>query len=92
MAVTITILLNGAERVISIEPDTLPMGFFEDVEAAQDTGKITPILRAYGALLGFTHTEVRALTRAQFNAIAQALSAAGQEAGAVPNASAPDSA
>lgn len=90
--VRLTITLNGAERAVAIDPDELPMGFFEDVEEAQDSKKIAPIMRAYGTMLGFTHDEVRSMTRKQFNDIARAVFAAAQEATAVPNESAPASA
>lgn len=88
----IEISVGGAARAVTIEPDDLPLGFFADVEEAQETGKFRPIMSAYGQMLGFTRDEMRALTVKQFRAIAQAVNSAGKEAATVPNASAPDSA
>ena len=85
--ITLTITLHGAERAISIDPDELPLGFFEDAEEAQETGKFRPLIRAYGEMLGLTPAEMRVLTVRQFRAISEALRDAGAEATAIPNAS-----
>lgn len=90
--ITVTIEVGGASRPVTIDPDELPLGFFADIEEAQETGKFRPLMNAYGAMLGFTPAEMRALTVKQFRAVAQALGRAGKEAATVPNESAPDSA
>lgn len=85
----IAITINGAERVVTIEPDELPLGFFADVEEAQETGKFRPLMGAYGLMIGFTTAEMRQLTVRQFREISQAIAQAGQQATALPNESAP---
>ena len=85
----IEITINGTPRVVTIEPDELPLGFFADVEEAQETSKFRPLISAYGAMLGFTPAEMRQLTMRQFREISQALGKAGQQATAIPNESAP---
>jgi hypothetical protein len=84
MAFTFAITVGGAERVVTIDPDDLPLSFFEDIEEAQATGKFTPIIKAYGAAFGLTDAERRSLTVRQFKALAEGI----KEATNVPLASA----
>ena len=76
MAFSFEITLNGAARVVSVDPDDLPMAFFEDVEEAQATGKFTPIIKAYAGAFGLTSEERRALTVKQFRQLAEGIKAA----------------
>lgn len=76
MAFEVSITLNGEARVVTIDPDDLPLAFFEDVEAAQESGKFAPIIRAYGAALGLTEAERRALRVRDFKALTAAIAQA----------------
>jgi hypothetical protein len=89
--VRVSIDIGGGAREIAIDPDELSMGFFEDIEEAQETGKWRPIMRAYGELLGFTREEVRAMKAPQFMETIRAVTSAMQQATAVPNDGGPPS-
>jgi hypothetical protein len=84
MAFSFEITLNGAARVVSIDPDDLPMAFFEDVEEAQASGKFSPIIKAYAGAFGLTTEERRALTVKQFKQLTEGI----KQAVSVPLASA----
>ena len=84
MAFSFEISVGGAARHITIDPDELPMAFFEDLEEAQAQGKPTLIIRAVAAACGLTTEERRALTVRQFKQLSEAI----KEATNVPLASA----
>lgn len=73
MAFSFAITVNGAERTITIDPDELPMSFFEDLEEAQATSRPTLIIRAVAAACGLTNEERRALTVRQFKQLSEAI-------------------
>ena len=77
---------NPVTKTISIDSDNLSMGFLEDLEAAQETGKLRALMQAYETLLGLTHAEARQLTQRQFREIAEALRMASEQAQSIPNA------
>ena len=77
---------QAREREISIDPDELPMGIMEDLEAlgtARDWKSIRPIICE---LFGLTNDEFRAMTASQFIQIATALQTSVGAATAIPNA------
>jgi hypothetical protein len=85
---TITIGKGEAahEREISIDPDEMPMGILEDLDAlgsAKDWKSIRPIICE---LFGLTQDEFRAMTTKQFIEISTALSGAVGAATSIPNA------
>jgi hypothetical protein len=85
---TITIGKGDAarEREISIDPDEMPMGILEDLQtlgASRDWKEIRPIIQE---LFGLSNEEFRAMTAAQFIAIATALQTSVGAATAIPNA------
>lgn len=59
---------------VIVDSDKLTVGFFEDLEAAQETGKIAPIVRAYSELLGIDKADLRKLTMKQFAQLAERIS------------------
>jgi hypothetical protein len=77
---------SAHEREISIDPDEMPMGVLEDLDAlgsARDWKSIRPIICE---LFGLSTEEFRQMTAAQFIQIATALSGAVGSATAIPNA------
>jgi hypothetical protein len=72
-------------RQITVDPDDMPLGFNEDFEAAQESGKWRDLNKALAEFLGLTHLEVRAITNRQFKDLMAAIAAASQEATAIPN-------
>jgi hypothetical protein len=89
--VHIQIDIGQGPRAITIDPESLTMGFFADVEEAQETNKWRPLMRAYGEFLGFTPDEMRAMKVKQFSEVIRAAAGAMQQATAVPNAGGPPS-
>lgn len=85
--ITITIGKGDAarERTVSIDPDEIPMGVLEDLESLGDVKKWKDVRPIICGLLDLTTEEYRAMTRAQFAQIAQALNGAVNEATAIPN-------
>lgn len=86
--VELEITAGGETFSRAIAPEALTLGFLEDIETAQESGKWRDLIPAIATLLDLPKTAVRAISIAQFKQIALALN----EAGTVPNASAPDSA
>src|SRR4051812_40531413 len=77
------------EREISIDPEDIPMGVLEDLEAlgtARDWKSIRPLI---SELFGLSKEEFRAMTAGQFMQIAQALPSAISDATTIPNVTAP---
>lgn len=76
---------QAKEREISIDPEDIPMGILEDLDAlgtAKDWKTIRPIMQQ---LFDLTSDEFRALTAKQFIQIAAALQGATAGATAIPN-------
>ncbi len=89
LTITIGKGTDAREREISIDPDDIPMGVLEDLEAlgtARDWKSIRPLIQE---LFGLSKDEFRAMTAGQFMQIAQALPAAITQATDIPNGSAP---
>jgi hypothetical protein len=82
--ITITITTGGETLERHVDPDAITLGFLEDIEKAQDSGKWRDLIPAIGTLLGLTREQTRDVSVAQFRDIASAI----QQAGTVPNASA----
>ena len=75
---------EGARRV-EIDPEDITLGFLEDLETAQDTGKWAPLRTALASLLKLSAAESRAITLRQFKQIGQALGGAVADQSAIPN-------
>lgn len=86
--ITITIEAGGETYARTIDPEALTLGFLEDIEVAQESGKWRDLIPAIATLLDLPRPAVRQISVAQFKQIGQAI----QEAGTVPNANAPNSA
>jgi len=90
MIVTLEITIGKGEaattRTITIDPDELTLGFNEDVQAAQESGKWSDLNQMTAEMLGLTHAEVRQITNRQFKQVMQALAEASKEATTIPNA------
>jgi hypothetical protein len=56
-----------------IDPDDLPLAFFDDLEEASATGKFQPLMRAYGEYLGLTRENMRKVTVRQFKVLLEAV-------------------
>ncbi len=74
---------RAVSRVVDFDPEDITLGFLEDIEAAQDTGKWTPIRDAIADLLGLSRDESRQITMRQFKQIGEAIRQA-SEAQSVP--------
>lgn len=82
--IKLTIETGGETLERAIDPDALTLGFLEDIEKAQESGKWRDLIPAIGTMLGLTHTQTRDVSIAQFKLIAESI----QQAGAIPNDSA----
>lgn len=82
--IRLTIETGGEVLERVIDPDALTLGFLEDIEKAQDSGKWRDLIPAIGTMLDLSHQQTRDVSIAQFKLIAQSI----QQAGAVPNDSA----
>ena len=81
---TITVEVGGGgPRPIAIDPEGLTLGFLEDLERAQETGKWRDMIPAIQGMLGLERAEARAITLRQWKQIGAAL----KEAADSPNAS-----
>lgn len=78
----LTITINETPR--SVDTDDLTLGFFEDLEQAQASGKMRDFLPVLMGLLGIEREEARQITLAQWRTIAESF----KEAAAVPPTSA----
>jgi len=74
---------RAVTRAVDFDPEDITLGFLEDIEAAQDTGKWTPIRDAIASLLGLSRDESRQITMRQFKQIGEAIRQA-SEAQSVP--------
>ena len=86
--ITLTITAAGEDYTRAIDPNEISLGFLEDIEIAQETGKWRDLIPALATLLDLPRAAVRQVSIAQFKQIAQAIA----DAGSVPNGSAPNSA
>lgn len=65
-----------APRTIVIDPDELPMGFDEDMEAAVASGKTGAVYELLAEMMGLTHDEFRHVKKGDFKRIMAAIKAA----------------
>lgn len=82
---TLEIDIGQGSRTVAIDPEDITLGFLEDMEEAQATGKWAPMRRAFGGLLGLSDTESRAITLRQFKQIGAALGESVKEQATIPN-------
>lgn len=75
---TLTIIVNGTPR--TIDTDDLTIGFYEDLEQAQMSGKMRDFIPVIASMIGLSHEEVREITLRQWKEIAQSF----QQAAVVP--------
>lgn len=80
---TLEITVGGVARAVSVDGDQFTLGMMEDMEQAQESGKLRDIIPVVASLLGLTHDETRALTMAQWRGLLAAM----QQAVTVPNVS-----
>ncbi len=89
LTITIGTGEDARAREISIDPEAIPMGVLEDLDAlgaARDWKSIRPLIQG---LFGLSREEFRAMTAGQFMQIAAALPSAISDATTIPNATAP---
>ena len=90
MAITFEITIGKGEatstRTVTLDPDDLPLGFNEDFEAAQESGKWRDLIPVIADFLGLTRDETRAITNRQFKALAETISGAAAAQTDIPNA------
>ncbi len=86
--VRLTITAGSETFERAIDPDELTLGFLEDIETAQESGKWRDLIPAFATLLDLPRAAVRQISVKQFKLVGAAL----QEASAVPNENAPPSA
>ena len=72
------------ETVYRVDTDDLTLGFYEDLERAQETGKMRDFIPVLAGMLGLDALGARAITLRQWRDIAAAM----QEAATVPPTSA----
>lgn len=82
--ITFEIDIGQGPRTISFDPEQITLGFLEDMEQAQETGKWRDLRPVIAELLGLTAAESRAITVRQFKGIAEAMRQATAEP--IPNA------
>lgn len=78
----LTITINETAR--TVDTDDLTLGFFEDLETAQASGKMKDFIPVLAGLLGVDRETARAVTMRQWQTIAQSM----REAATVPPTSA----
>lgn len=83
--ITIEIDIGAGPRQIAFEPEDITIGFLEDLEEAQASGKWAPLRSAIASLLHLTRDEARAVTIRQFRAIAESISAGATAQATIPN-------
>ena len=72
-------------KEVTIDPDDITLGFLEDVELAQETGKWRDLFKPMAEMLGLAREEVRLITNKQFREIMIAIQTAATEQTSVPN-------
>jgi hypothetical protein len=78
----LSVTINGQER--QIDTDDLTIGFYEDLEQAQASGKMRDFIPVLAGMLQISREEVREITLRQWKEIAESFS----RAAAVPPTSA----
>ena len=74
--ITVQIDMGNGPREIVIDPKVFTLGFIEDIEEIQASGKQTPMFHLVGDICGLTREERRALTMAQFAEITETVTEA----------------
>jgi len=89
MIITIEIVFgkgtNETKRVVSFDPEDLPLGFLEDLEIAQETDKWAPVRTAFQQMFDLSRDESRAITLRQFKEMGMRLQEAVKEQTTIPN-------
>lgn len=89
MALTFEITIGKGDaarsREITVDVEDLPLGFSEDFEAAQESGKWRDLIPVIADFLGLTREETRAITTRQFRQLTVAMQSAAAEQTAIPN-------
>ncbi len=80
---SLTLTIGDATREIVVNADDLTLGLAEDLEQAQESGKLRDLIPVDAGMLGLNRDEARALTMRQWNEILSAM----RTAATVPNAS-----
>lgn len=70
----ITFTIN--ETVRKIDTDDMTIGFYEDLESAQTSGKMRDFIPVIAGMLGLDRDEVRQITLGQWKTIAESFSRA----------------
>ena len=70
----ITFTIN--ETVRQIDTDDMTIGFYEDLESAQTSGKMRDFIPVIAGMLGLDRDEVRQITLGQWKTIAESFSRA----------------
>ena len=70
----ITFTIN--ETVRQIDTDDMTIGFYEDLESAQTSGKMKDFVPVIAGMLGLDRDEVRQITLGQWKTIAESFSRA----------------
>jgi hypothetical protein len=78
----LTLTVN--ETVYRVDTDDLTLGFYEDLERAQETGKMRDFIPVLSGMLSIEPANARAITLRQWREIAEAM----QAGAAVPPTSA----
>ena len=72
-------------KIAEIDNRKVPLKVMMDIETAQESGKWTPLYRAYGRMFGLTLEEMGEMTNEQFTEITAAFQQAVKEQTAIPN-------
>ena len=70
----ITLTIN--ETLRQIDTDDMTIGFYEDLESAQTSGKMRDFIPVIAGMLGLDRDEVRQITLGQWKTIAESFSRA----------------
>lgn len=76
---------SATTRLITIDPDELPMGFNEDIQEAGESGKHRELNQVFAEMIGMTHAEFRQVKQGDFKRIMAAIKAAQEAADEAPN-------
>ncbi|HEX6293371.1 MAG TPA: hypothetical protein VFZ66_29590 [Herpetosiphonaceae bacterium] len=72
-------------REVIVDPDEITLGFMEDMETAQETGKWRDLFKPMGEMLDLSRDELRAITNKQFRELTTAMQSSITEQTTVPN-------
>lgn len=73
---------EGENVTFTIDPDRLTIGFMEDMEEAQASGKFSAMITVYAELFGVDRAVMRTMTMTEFRAVTDKII----KAVSVPNA------